>query len=93
MRADLKPGGGTILEVKGLCRSFGGLQAVDNFSMAFERGKITALVGPNGCGKTTAFNMITGFLKPNGGRIHYEDRDITNVPAHKMAGMGRNNFV
>jgi branched-chain amino acid transport system permease protein len=82
------PGNGTILEVKGLCRSFGGIQAVDNFSMGLERGKITALVGPNGCGKTTAFNMITGFLKPDRGRIHYEDRDITNLPAHRMTDLG-----
>lgn len=88
MSAGRTPGDGTILEVKGLCRSFGGIQAVDQFSMGLERGKITALVGPNGCGKTTAFNMITGFLKPDTGRIHYEDRDITNLPAHRMAGMG-----
>jgi branched-chain amino acid transport system permease protein len=88
MSAGRTRGNGTILEVKGLCRSFGGIQAVDNFSMGLERGKITALVGPNGCGKTTAFNMITGFLKPDTGRIHYEARDITNLPAHRMAGMG-----
>ena len=79
---------GPILEVRGLSKSFGGLKAVDNFFMELERSKITALVGPNGCGKTTAFNLITGFLKPDKGRIRFRDQDITNLPAHRMAHIG-----
>lgn len=79
---------GPILEVKGLSKSFGGLKAVDNFFMELERSKITALVGPNGCGKTTAFNLVTGFLKPDKGRIRFRDRDITNLPAHRMPHIG-----
>jgi len=79
---------GPILEVKGLSKSFGGLKAVDDFFMGLERGKITALVGPNGCGKTTAFNLVTGFLKPDGGHIRFRDKSITNLPAHKMPQIG-----
>lgn len=79
---------GPILEVKGLSKSFGGLKAVDNLFMGLERSKITALVGPNGCGKTTAFNLVTGFLKPDQGRIRFMDQDITNLPAHRMPHIG-----
>jgi ABC-type branched-subunit amino acid transport system ATPase component/ABC-type branched-subunit amino acid transport system permease subunit len=79
---------GPILEVKDLSKSFGGLRAVDNFFMGLEKSKITALVGPNGCGKTTAFNLITGFLKPDKGGIRFRDQDITNLPAYKMPHIG-----
>jgi len=81
-------GRGPILEVKGISKSFGGLKAVDNFFMGLERNKITALVGPNGCGKTTAFNLVTGFLKPDNGQIYFQDKEITNVPAHRMPHSG-----
>ncbi len=80
--------GESLLEVQGLSRSFGGLKAVDDFSMTLEKSKVTALVGPNGCGKTTAFNLMTGFLKPNQGRIFFQKRDITNLPSHKMPHIG-----
>jgi branched-chain amino acid transport system permease protein len=80
--------GQSLLEVQGLSRSFGGLKAVDDFSMTLEKAKVTALVGPNGCGKTTAFNLVTGFLKPDQGRIFFQQKDITNLPAHKMPHIG-----
>jgi branched-chain amino acid transport system permease protein len=79
---------GPILEVKGLHKSFGGLKAVDDFSMSLEAGRVTALVGPNGCGKTTAFNMITGFLKPDRGEIRYAGKGVTNLPPFRMPHMG-----
>ena len=81
-------GQGPILEVKGISKSFGGLKAVDNFFMSLERNKITALVGPNGCGKTTAFNLVTGFLKPDNGQIYFQDKEITHVPPHRMPHSG-----
>lgn len=80
--------GQSLLEVQGLSRSFGGLRAVDDFSMTLEKSKVTALVGPNGCGKTTAFNLMTGFLKPDQGRIFFQKKDITNLPASKMPHIG-----
>lgn len=80
--------GQSLLEVQGLSRSFGGLKAVDDFSMILEKSKVTALVGPNGCGKTTAFNLMTGFLKPDQGRIFFQKKDITNLPSHKMPHIG-----
>ena len=80
--------GQSLLEVQGLSRSFGGLKAVDDFSMTLEKSKVTALVGPNGCGKTTAFNLMTGFLKPDQGRIFFRKKDITNLPASKMPHIG-----
>jgi branched-chain amino acid transport system permease protein len=92
-QAQTRSKGGTfshqsLLEVQGLSRSFGGLKAVDDFSMTLEKSKVTALVGPNGCGKTTAFNLMTGFLKPDQGRIFFQKKDITNLPASKMPHIG-----
>jgi ABC-type branched-subunit amino acid transport system ATPase component len=53
-----------LLEVRGLTKDFGGLRAVDDLNFGVQRGLITALIGPNGSGKTTTFNMISGHLKP-----------------------------
>jgi branched-chain amino acid transport system permease protein len=80
--------GFALLEVQGISKSFGGLKAVEDFSMDLEQGRVTALVGPNGCGKTTAFNLITGFLKPDQGRILFKNQDITNLPAYRLPPVG-----
>lgn len=77
-----------ILEAIEINKSFGGLRAVDGLSFSMESGKITSLVGPNGCGKTTAFNLITGFLVPDGGKIYFRGQDITKLPPHRLAQMG-----
>jgi len=79
---------GSILEVKGLSKSFGGIDAVNDFHMGLAEGMVTALVGPNGCGKSTVFNLITGFLKPDQGSISFRNSEITNLSAYKMPRIG-----
>lgn len=78
----------TILEVKGVSKSFGGVHAVHNCSFAVEEGKITALIGPNGAGKTTVFNIVNGFLAPDEGQIIFQDLNITSLPAWKRSRLG-----
>ncbi|MFH1500789.1 MAG: ABC transporter ATP-binding protein [archaeon] len=77
-----------MLKVENLKRHFGGVKAVDGASFDIERGKITALIGPNGSGKTTIFNLISGVLKAESGKILFEDLDITNKSPEKIANMG-----
>jgi branched-chain amino acid transport system ATP-binding protein len=81
----LKP---KILEVDGLTKSFGGIQALNRFSFDVHEGEILGLIGPNGSGKTTSVNCITGFTKKTAGKVRYRGRDISNAPAHKIADMG-----
>jgi branched-chain amino acid transport system ATP-binding protein len=77
-----------MLAVEGVSKRFGGLHAVRNASLTVEVGRITAVIGPNGAGKTTLFALITGFLKPTGGRIVYKGADITGMPAYRLARQG-----
>lgn len=76
------------LEIKKLCKEFGGIKAVQNLDLTLEPGKITALIGPNGAGKTTIFNMITGFLRPTTGRIVWKNREITQKPPYLITRSG-----
>ena len=77
-----------LLEVRGLTKDFGGLRAVDDLSFEIQRGLITALIGPNGSGKTTTFNMISGHLKPTKGEIYFEGERIDGKPPHYIARLG-----
>ena len=61
----------SLLEVKNLTRSFGGLVAVNDVSFVLAAGRITALIGPNGAGKTTCFNLVAGALKPTSGQVYF----------------------
>ncbi len=70
------------LETVGLEKQFGGLKVTRELSLKIEQGARHALIGPNGAGKTTVINLLTGVLKPNGGRILLEGRDITDLPVH-----------
>ena len=80
-----------MLDVKNLSISFGGLKAVDDFSITIEKGQLYGLIGPNGAGKTTIFNLLTGVYKPDGGRIMLDGKDITGHKAIQInqAGIAR----
>lgn len=80
--------GQLLLEVKGLCKSFGGQKVIDEVSLGLEAGIVTGLVGPNGAGKTTLFNLITGNLTPDKGQITWHGRAITGQPQWKIARLG-----
>jgi branched-chain amino acid transport system permease protein len=77
-----------ILEIVGLSKSFGGLRAVNDASLTLSSGKITGLIGPNGCGKTTIFNLITGFLDADGGKVYIHGKEITGKAPYKLISDG-----
>ncbi len=93
-KLDLVPAetsGPTVLEVKNLSKHFGGLKAVDEVDFIVARGNVHALIGPNGSGKTTMLNVLSGLYKATGGAVILDGRDITHLPAHERteAGLGR----
>jgi branched-chain amino acid transport system ATP-binding protein len=77
-----------LLRVDNVSKRFGGLRAVDQASLRVMPGSIAALIGPNGAGKTTLFAIVSGFLRPDEGRIAYDGADITGEPPHKLARRG-----
>lgn len=77
-----------MLEVRNLCKYFGGIHAVENCSFAVERGSITALIGPNGAGKTTAFNCISKTLPPTSGEVWLEGERIDTLRPHQVTQRG-----
>lgn len=77
-----------ILKVEGLTRRFGGLVAVNDMSFTVHAGEIVGLLGPNGSGKTTAINLISGVLRPDAGRVVLGDTDIAGWPTFKIARLG-----
>ena len=77
-----------ILQVDGLSKYFGGLAAVSNCTLNIKKGSITGIIGPNGSGKTTLFNLIAGNLKPNHGKVLFNNNDITGVPAYELFSKG-----
>lgn len=79
---------GALLTIDGLGVRFGGLKAVDEFSMAVQRGTIHALIGPNGAGKSTVFNCISRFCRPQEGSIQFEGRNLLDLPAHRITAAG-----
>jgi branched-chain amino acid transport system ATP-binding protein len=77
-----------LLRIEGASRSFGGLRAVQDVSLAVPAGTLTALIGPNGAGKTTLFALMSGFLKPDAGRVWFDGADITGRAPHLNARAG-----
>jgi ABC-type branched-subunit amino acid transport system ATPase component/ABC-type branched-subunit amino acid transport system permease subunit len=80
--------GEPLLEVKGLSKQFGGVKAVDDASFAVPQGSITALIGPNGSGKTTAFNLIGGTMTPTAGTVSFDGERIDGLSAFRRAHLG-----
>ncbi len=78
----------TILSVVNVQRGFGGVRAVDGATFSAMSGHITGLIGPNGAGKSTLIAVIGGALKPDGGSVTFDGRDITGLPAHRVARDG-----
>jgi branched-chain amino acid transport system permease protein len=84
-------GGAMVLEVTGLSKHFGGLKAVDQVDIAVHRGGVHALIGPNGSGKTTTLNVLSGLYQATSGKIMLDGTDVTTMPPHlrAAAGLGR----
>jgi len=77
-----------LLQVEGITKTFGGITAVNGVSFTVNDGEILGIIGPNGSGKTTVVNCITGFVKPTSGKVYFRGKDITGKPAHKIADIG-----
>ena len=78
----------SILQVEGLSKSFGGLKAVYDVGFDVEQGEILGLIGPNGSGKTTTLNLLTGFLKPDSGTIMFKGQDLVGLPRYQVCRKG-----
>lgn len=78
----------TKLELKSVCKRFGGVTAANNVSFKVNQGQILGLIGPNGAGKSTILNLISGIYEVDSGNIYFEGKDITKEKAHNIARMG-----
>ncbi|SVB58750.1 uncharacterized protein METZ01_LOCUS211604, partial [marine metagenome] len=80
-----------VLQIQGLCKSFGSLVATDSLHLEISKGEIHAIIGPNGAGKTTLIAQLSGELRPDAGRVRFEGRDITalSTPARSALGLAR----
>jgi branched-chain amino acid transport system ATP-binding protein len=78
----------SILEAEGLRKSFGAVSAADHVSLAFEREAVVSLIGANGAGKTTFLNMVTGYLRPDAGRIRFEGRELVGRTPREITALG-----
>ena len=76
------------LRIDGVAKQFGGVTAVDDVSLEVRSGEVLSIIGPNGAGKTSLLNMISGFYRPDRGRIVFEGEEITGLPPHRIAERG-----
>ena len=79
---------GPLLALKALYKNFGGILAINDLSFELAAGELLGLIGPNGSGKTTAVNLITGFVKPSSGEVVYRGRTISGLPPYAIVRMG-----
>ena len=77
-----------ILEVKGLCKYFGGVKAVDGIDLQIPKNTIQAIIGPNVAGKSTTLNLLSGTYFPTHGSIQFEGKDVTSLSLHQRVHLG-----
>ena len=77
-----------LLEATDVCKRFAGITALDSVTLQVDAGEPVGLIGPNGAGKTTFFNCLLGLLRPDGGRVRFNGRDITRLPVYRRARLG-----
>jgi branched-chain amino acid transport system ATP-binding protein len=77
-----------VIAAHNICKSFGGVRAVDDCSLTVERGQILGLIGPNGAGKTTLFNILAGSMRPDSGKIELDGEEITGRAPHELFRRG-----
>ena len=82
------PDNNVLLRTQGLVKIYGGRRVVDGVDINVKSGEIVGLLGPNGAGKTTSFYMTVGLIKPNGGKVFFDGKDVTRMPMHKRARRG-----
>jgi branched-chain amino acid transport system ATP-binding protein len=80
--------GEKLLEIEGLSKRFGGVQGVEDLSFHVANGEILGVIGPNGSGKTTTFNLISGFFRPDRGQVRFSGEDITGLPPYEVCARG-----
>ncbi len=78
----------SLLQINSMSHHFGGLTALDNFSVTLEPGNLAGLIGPNGAGKTTVFNLVSGFYQPSEGEIIYRDKPLSGMKPHRVTAQG-----
>ncbi|HEX3404986.1 MAG TPA: ABC transporter ATP-binding protein [Acetobacteraceae bacterium] len=78
----------TLFAAADIAIRFGGIRAVDAVSFEVEQGEVFSIIGPNGAGKTTIFNLISRIYQPTNGKLFFQDQDITEIPAYRVAGLG-----
>lgn len=78
----------SLLSATQLCKSFGGIKAVENASLEVKKGSITGLIGPNGAGKTTLFNLLSNFIHPDRGTVVFDGEQVQNLQPYQIAQMG-----
>jgi branched-chain amino acid transport system ATP-binding protein len=78
----------SLFRAEDIAIRFGGIRAVDAVSFDVNQGEVFSIIGPNGAGKTTIFNLISRIYQPTAGRLIFQDQDITEVPAYRIAGLG-----
>ena len=79
---------GVVVEARGVVKRFGGVVALDHVSVRFEAGRVYGVIGPNGSGKTTLLNVLTGFVRPDEGRVFTLGRDVTGWAPYRIARLG-----